>query len=141
MRSFLRNLLGRSSTSAASDGWSDAVRQLISRCPNCEREVQGHDWAIVGSARLSSAEDDALKAAFTERDWRTATNLHVGDPLADYREIAALRCPSTNRLAALEILSYAEAFLDDELTRSAKLSAEDSEALNVRIPPESWKRI
>jgi hypothetical protein len=100
-----------------------------------------HYWTVLGTARTGTTEERALRLAFEEQDWPTATNLRTGNAREDFLEIAILKCGDTQRLSALQILSYFDLWMDDEVLAVTVLSSEGSLALDSMIPADSWRAI
>ena len=120
---------------------NQAARSLVARCPACGRDLVQHDWAVLGTAQTDTPHERALRVAFEEGDWSTIMNLHGGSGLTDFFEVAALRCPVTGRVSTLEIPSYFDLWMDDEVVQTRVLSLDDSSAVAVRIDAETWTTI
>jgi hypothetical protein len=110
------------------------VRRIISRCPVCELNLDGHAYAELATVFATDAAAlSDLRDSIETGGWARLTALQQWDPEADVIQCDAIRCSRREELGLVRILYTAEMWADDRVEDARRLTLEESQRLGLEV--------
>ena len=115
-------------------------KQLITKCPLCQKSVKGHSIALLASVILPIEESgrraNQVNQLISNRQWTEVARIKEGRQDADMLQYHLLRCPDRGMVLLNFVFTF-ELWSDDWLDSFVILQYEDILELD-RLVDEEW---